>query len=140
MKLLKDLKLDNIDNLISLAIFGSYGTRHWINNRSDIDILVLMERRVDFNDEFELEEKLEPILKEYFEYDEIHFTFISMRDYDSVFARQYIDSNDKLIINELKEIDFRLYVNKYLRNNDWLIRKEKEDTKLLEDKNGGSIL
>lgn len=140
MKLLKDLKLKNIENLISLAVFGSYGTRYWINNKSDIDILVLMESRVDITDEFELEEKLEPILKEYFEYDEIHFTFINMRDYDSIFARQYIDSHDKLIINKFKEIDFRLYVNKYLRNNDWLIRKEKEDTKLLEDKNGSSIL
>ena len=140
MKLLKDLKLKNIENLISLAVFGSYGTRYWINNKSDIDILVLMESRVDITDEFELEEKLEPILKEYFEYDEIHFTFINMRDYDSIFARQYIDSHDKLIINKFKEIDFILYVNKYLRNNDWLIRKEKEDTKLLEDKNGSSIL
>lgn len=140
MKLLKDLKLKNIENLISLAVFGSYGTRHWINNKSDIDILVLMESRVDITDEFELEERLEPILKEYFEYDEIHFTFINMRDYDSIFARQYIDSHDKLIINKFKEIDFRLYVNKYLRNNDWLIRKEKEDTKLLEDKNGSIIL
>ena len=109
-------------------------------NKSDIDILVLMEKREDVMDEFDLEEILEPILQEYFEYNNIHFTFIYMKDYDSTFARQYIDSNDKLIVNEFKEIDFRLYVNKYLRENQWLIERIKKDTKLMEEKNGSSIL
>ena len=45
MKLLKNLNLKNIDNLISLAVFGSYETKYWIKNKSDIDILVLMEKR-----------------------------------------------------------------------------------------------
>lgn len=140
MKLLKDLKIKNIENLISLAVFGSYETKYWIKNKSDIDILVLMEKREDIMDEFDLEEILDPILKVYFEYDDIHYTFISMKDYDSIFARQYIDSNDKLIANEFKEIDFRLYVNKYLRENQWLIERIKKDTKLMEDENGSSIL
>jgi hypothetical protein len=62
-----------------------------------------------------------------------------MKDYDSVFARQYIDSRDKLVIDELKEIDFRLYVNKYLRENRWIIERAKKDTKFFEESNG-SIL
>lgn len=140
MKLLKELKIEKIDNLISLAIFGSYETKYWMSGRSDIDILVLMEKREDVMDEFDLEETLLPILESYFEYDKIHLTFINMRDYDSIFARQYLDSDDKLIINELKEIDFRLYVNKYLRENEWLIKKIKEDTKIMEDYKSGTLL
>ncbi|MBW6409350.1 nucleotidyltransferase domain-containing protein [Clostridium weizhouense] len=140
MKLLSDLKINNIDNLISLAVFGSYGTKYWINGKSDIDILVLMEKRQDIMDEFDLEEILEPILESYFKYDKIHLTFINMRDYDSIFARQYIDSDDKLIVNDFKEIDFRLYINKYLRENDWLIKKIKKDNKLMEEAHGSSIL
>lgn len=88
MKLLKDLRLNKIDNLISLATFGSYGTKYWRNGSSDIDIFILMFKREDIMD----------------------------------------------------EIDFRLYVNKYLRENEWLIRKTREDTKFLEDVNGSSIL
>lgn len=140
MKLLKDLRIKHIDNLISMAVFGSYETKYWIKNKSDIDILVLMEKREDIMDEFDLEDILEPILKEYFQYDNIHFTFMCMKDYDTVFARQYIDSRDKLIINKFKEIDFRLYVNKYLRENQWLIERIKRDTKLMEGKNDSSIL
>lgn len=140
MKLLKNLRIKNIDNLISLAIFGSYETKYWIENKSDIDILVLMEKREDIMDEFDLEDILEPILKEYFEYKNVHLTFISMRDYDTIFARQYIDSSDKLVVDEFKEIDFRLYVNKYLRENKWLIERIKKDTKLMEEKNDSSIL
>ncbi len=140
MKLLKDLKIEKIDNLISLATFGSYETKYWRMGKSDIDILVLMEKREDVMDEFDLEETLMPILESYFEYDKIHLTFINMKDYDSVFARQYLDSNDKLIMNEFKEIDFRLYVNKYLRENEWLRKKIEKDIKLMEEYKSGSLL
>ena len=137
---LKELKLDTIDNLISLAVFGSYGTPYWRKSYSDIDILVIMDKRNDIMDEINLEEIIMPILINHFKYDNIHLTFINMSEFDSIFARQYLDSEDKLIIDELKEIDFRLYINKYLRSNDWLIEKTKEDSKFLEDINGSSIL
>lgn len=117
MKKLKDLNIEVIDNIISFAIFGSYGTEYWRGDSSDIDILVLMKKRNDVMDEFDLEDELIPIFQEYFSYDKIHLTFMNMRDFDTVFAGQYLDSEDKLIIDELKEIDFRLYVNKYIRNN-----------------------
>ena len=31
-----DFKVPEINNLIALATFGSYGTEFWVNNRSDI--------------------------------------------------------------------------------------------------------
>lgn len=59
---LKKLKLDTVDNLISLAVFGSYGTPYWRKGNSDIDVLVLMDKRNDIMDEIALEE----IIKSYF--------------------------------------------------------------------------
>lgn len=141
MKKLKDFKIDNIDNVVSLALFGSYSTKYWISGKSDIDVLVLMKKRDDVMEEFDLEDELLPLLEEHFQYDKIHLTFINMRDYDTIFARQYLDSDDKLILDEFMEIDFRLYINKHIRNEEWLERKIKRDTKLMEEyRNGSSIL
>lgn len=133
MKLLKDLNLKKIDNLISLAVFGSYETKYFREGFSDIDIFVLIKNREDIMDEIELEDNILPILQEYFNYDNIHLTFLTMRDYDTRLASQYIESNDKLIIDEFSEIDFRLYVNKYLRENGWRIKRAREYNKFLEE-------
>ena len=132
---LKNLKINKINNLISLAIFGSYGTQYWREGYSDIDVLVIMEKREDIMDEIELEEELIPILREYFKYYNIHLTFINMKEFDSIFARQYLECEDKLIVDEFKEIDFRLYINKYRRNNQWLEDLIKRDIKERSDIN-----
>ncbi|KOA20840.1 hypothetical protein CLHOM_09830 [Clostridium homopropionicum DSM 5847] len=128
---LSNLKLPKIDNLISAAIFGSYGTEFWVCGRSDIDILLLLQYRIDASTEFKIEDTLIPLFEEYFNYKNIHLTFIYMNEFASPFARHYIKSNDKLIIDPLKEIDFRLYVNKYIRENEWLQNRIDEDMKLL---------
>ncbi|GAA0117657.1 nucleotidyltransferase domain-containing protein [Clostridium senegalense] len=120
MRKIKDFKIHNVKNIISLAMFGSYNTKYWIEGKSDIDILVLMKKREDVMDEFDLEDDLIPELEKYFQYNKIHLTFLTTRDFDSIFARQYLDSDDKLIVDELSEIDFRLYINKYLRNEKWI--------------------
>ena len=133
MKLLKDLNLKKIDNLISLAVFGSYETKYFREGFSDIDIFVLIKNREDIMDEIEMEDNILPILQEYFNYHNIHLTFLTMRDYDTRLANQYIDSEDKLIVDEFNEIDFRLYVNKYLRENGWRIERAREYNKFLEE-------
>ncbi|ENY99983.1 nucleotidyltransferase domain-containing protein [Clostridium thermobutyricum] len=119
---LADLKGIKNKNIISLATFGSFNTKYWRNGFSDIDILVLIEHRNDVMEEFDIEDEIIPILEKHFEYNKIHLTFLEMKEFDTVFARQYIDSKDKLILNELKEMDFRIYVNKYIRNNKNLSR------------------
>lgn len=129
--ILKELKLTHKDNIIALALFGSYNTEHWIKNKSDIDILVLLNERRGVSFEFELEDELIPLLEEFYKYDNIQLTFLYINEFDSSFAKCYIDSKDKLILDINKEIDFRLYVNKYLRNNEWLDSLLKEDSKLL---------
>lgn len=129
--LLKELKLTNRDNIIALALFGSYNTENWMKNKSDIDILVLLNERKGISFEFKLEDELIPLLEAFYKYDNIQLTFLYISEFDSPFAKCYIDSKDKLILDINKEIDFRLYVNKYLRNNEWLDTLLKEDTKLL---------
>ncbi|WP_347708695.1 nucleotidyltransferase domain-containing protein [Clostridium botulinum] len=131
---IKDFKISNIDNVIALATFGSYNTENFIKNRSDIDILILLNEKRGIEFEFKLEDELITKLEEFFSYDNIHITFLYLNEFDSEFAICYIKSNDKLILDLNREIDFRLYVNKYLRNNEWLSNLIKYDTELL---NGG---
>lgn len=128
---LREFKIKDEENIIALALFGSYNTEVWIKNKSDIDILILLNEKRDVSFEFQLEDELIPELEEYFNYNNIHLTYIYINEFDSSLAKCYIDSQDKIIIDYYREIDFRLYVNKYLRNNEWLDSLIKEDTKLL---------
>ncbi|MGN2337039.1 nucleotidyltransferase domain-containing protein [Clostridium cagae] len=128
---IKDLKIDDTDNIIALAVFGSYNTENFIENRSDIDILILLNERRGVEFEFKLEDKLLSKLEDFFSYDNIHITFLYLNEFDSDLAKCYIESKNKIILDFNKEIDFRLYVNKYLRNNEWLNELIKHDTELL---------
>ena len=132
--LLKDLKMYN-KNIISMAIIGSYNTEYWRANRSDIDILVLLNKKTDVSIEFDLEDELIPVLEKYFNYNNIHLTFLYINDFEHQLPLEYIKSNDKLVLNNEKEIDFRLYINKYRRNNQWLEDLIKRDIKERSDIN-----
>ncbi len=132
--LLKDLKICN-KNIISMAVIGSYNTEYWRENISDIDILVLLNKKIDVSLEFDLEDELTPILEEYFNYNNIHLTFLYLNDFEHPLALEYIKSNDKLVFDNEKEIDFRLYINKYRRNNQWLEDLIKRDIKERSDIN-----
>ena len=133
-KKLEGFKIESKENIIALAVFGSYNTENWIQNRSDIDILILLNEKRGVEFEFKLEDDLLPNLEEFFSYRNIHLTFLYLNQFDSNLAKCYVESKNKLILDFNKEIDFRLYVNKYLRNNEWINRLIKEDTELL---NGG---
>lgn len=126
--LLKDLKIFN-KNIISMSIIGSYNTEYWRVNRSDIDILILLDKKIDVFIEFDLEDELIPMLQKYFNYNNIHLTFLYMKDFEHPLALEYIKSNDKLVFDKEREVDFRLYVNKYRRNNQWLEDLIKRDIK-----------
>ncbi len=133
-KLLSNLNIENDnENLISLTLFGSYNTKYWFEGKSDIDILALVKKN-DFDIEFEIENKYREVLHEYFNYDDIHFTFIGLNSFDSVFADIYIDYNDKLIFNIDLHYDFLMYISKFNRVNERLIKLVREDW---ESKYGG---
>lgn len=126
-KLLSNLKITNDnENLISLTLFGSYNTKYWFEGKSDIDILALIKKN-DFNVEFEIENKYREVLQKYFNYDDIHFTFIGLNSFDTVFADIYIDYKDKLIFNIDLHYDYLMYINKFNRVNENLIKLVRED-------------
>ena len=126
-KLLSNLNIENDnENLISLTLFGSYNTKYWIEGKSDIYILALVKKN-DFDIEFEIENKYREVLQKYFNYDDIHFTFIGLNSFDSVFADIYIDYNDKLIFNIDLHYDFLMYISKFNRVNERLIKLVRED-------------
>lgn len=126
-KLLSNLNIENDnENLISLTLFGSYNTKYWFEGKSDIDILALVKKN-DFDIEFEIENKYREVLQKYFNYDDIHFTFIGLNSFDSIFADIYIDYNDKLIFNIDLHYDFLMYISKFNRVNERLIKLVRED-------------
>ena len=126
-KLLSNLKITNDnENLISLTLFGSYNTEYWFEGKSDIDILALIKKN-DFNVEFEIENKYREVLQKYFNYDDIHFTFIGLNSFDTVFADIYIDYKDKLIFNIDLHYDYLMYISKFNRVNENLIKLVRED-------------
>ncbi len=126
-KLLSNLNIENDnENLISLTLFGSYNTKYWFEGKGDIDILALVKKN-DFDIEFEIENKYREVLQKYFNYDDIHFTFIGLNSFDSVFADIYIDYNDKLIFNIDLHYDFLMYISKFNRVNERLIKLVRED-------------
>lgn len=126
-KLLSNLKITNDnENLISLTLFGSYNTKYWFEGKSDIDILALIKKN-DFNVEFEIENKYREVLQKYFNYDDIHFTFIGLNSFDTVFADIYIDYKDKSIFNIDLHYDYLMYISKFNRVNENLIKLVRED-------------
>lgn len=126
-KLLSNLNLENkYEDLISLTLFGSYDTKYWIENKSDIDILVLLKKN-DFMLEMEIENEYKKSLEEYFNYNNIHFTFIALNSFDSVFADIYVDYLDKIIFDINLHYDFLMYISKFNRVNEPLIKLVRED-------------
>lgn len=140
MERLSTLNIKNKENIIALAIFGSFQTEFWIEGRSDIDVLILLERKRDISFEFALEDELIPLLQEYFSYDNIHLTILYMNEFESPLAMQYLESKNKLIVDAIKEIDFRLYINKYKRNNKWLEDLIKKDNEILRREKNDALL
>ena len=139
-KNIKDFKIDNTENIVSLCVFGSYNTEFWDENRSDIDILILLNKNLGVEFEFKIEDELLLGLQKFFEFDNIHIVFLYMNEFDNTIADSYLLSNNKIIIDFEREIDFRMYVNKYHRDNEWLENIIKEDMKLMKGNKNVTIL
>lgn len=98
-KEIEDFKIESKENIIALAIFGRYNTESWIENRSDIDILILLNEKRGIEFEFKLEDYLLPNLEEFFSYSNIHLTFLYLNEFDSNLAKCYIESKNKLVLD-----------------------------------------
>lgn len=110
-------KLKNVQGIVAISQFGSYGTEYWIKDRSDIDLAVITEPNITYMETLKIEDELIPIFKKYYEYEDIHLTFILFKEFYSKFARMAVDSDNIFILNEERWFDFHHYVLKYARNN-----------------------
>lgn len=110
-------KVKGINGIVGISKFGSHGTEHWVKERSDIDIAVVVGPEISFMDTLDMEDSLIEILKENYNYDNIHLTFIMYKDFHCKYARMAVDSDERYIINENQWYDFQHYVLKYARNN-----------------------
>lgn len=118
-------KLRDIKGIVGVSQFGSYGSKYWIKDRSDIDLFVVVEPGVSYLDTLTMEDELLPILEKYYSYNKIHLTFNLFKDFHNKFARIAIDSETTFVIREDLWFDFQHYVLKHIRNNEALEKKLK---------------
>lgn len=119
--------IKNIEEIVAVCEFGSYGTKYWVEHRSDIDLAIIVAPNVSFMDTLDIEDDILDLAKKYYNYDDIHLTFILFSDFGCKFARMAIDSKKQYIANENRWFDFQHYVLKYIRNNENLERILKID-------------
>lgn len=120
-------KLKKYREIIALCEFGSYGTKDWIKDRSDIDLLVITKPKVTFLDTFEIEDEIKEIAIEFYKYNKIHLTFLLFSDFSNKYSRIAVDSDNKYILDEERWYDFNHYVLKAVRNNEKLEKTLKID-------------
>ncbi|NFL53979.1 nucleotidyltransferase domain-containing protein, partial [Clostridium botulinum] len=100
-----------------------------------IDVMILSINELEWEDEIEIEDYLTPILKNYFQHDNIHITFITGFVYP--FGELLINSNDKIIILEEKYLDYVLGYSTFKRDREYLeIIREENLKDLKENRNG----
>lgn len=136
-KFLRDCTIEskNLSDVIALATFGSYHEDCFIVGKSDIDILILLSKELDWNDEFEIEDYLNSLLPIHFSYDNIHYTFIS--DFSYPFSEFLLMSNDKIIFDNEKYLDYTLGYSTFKRDRENLEIIRDTNLKFMEDfKNG----
>lgn len=120
-------KLKDIKGLVAVAQFGSFNTEYWIKDRSDIDLAVVVGPNISFTDTLSIEDKLIAPFQQYYNYNNIHLTFILFNDFASKYARIAVDSDEIFVIDEDRWFDFQHYVLKHARNNMEFEKKLKID-------------
>ena len=105
--MIKDCPLNKeyLNNVLAIGTFGSYHEECFDKNRSDIDVMILLKKELDFNDEFEIEDYLNSILPEYFKH-----------DFNYPFSELLLMSNDKIIFDEEKYLDYLLGYSTFKRD------------------------
>lgn len=131
------LKTEYLNNVLAIGIFGSYHEECFDKNRSDIDVMILLKEELDFDDEFEIEDYLDSILPGYFKHDKIHYTFI--HDFNYPFSELLLMSNDKIIFDEEKYLDYLLGYSTFKRDREPLEIIRNENLKEMEKMKHGLL-
>ena len=71
--MLKDCKLDleYLKDIIAICVFGSYHEKVFNKDRSDIDIMILSKKELDFDVEIDIEDYLQEKLSEHFSFNNL---------------------------------------------------------------------
>lgn len=120
-------ELSKIEGLVSICQFGSYGTEYWMEDVSDIDLVIVTAPDKNFMYTLKIEDDILELAKKFYKYDDIHLTFVLFNEFSNKYAKIAVDSDNKFIINDEKWFDFQHYVCKYARNNENLERTLKID-------------
>ena len=120
-------RLKNINGIVAVSQFGSFGTKYWIKDRSDIDLAIIVKPNVSYMDTLDIEDSILEIMENYYDYNNIHLTFIMYNDFGSKLARIAIDSYNVFVIDDCSWFDFFHYVLKYIRVNEKFERTLKID-------------
>lgn len=137
-QLLKNCVLDKekLPFVMAMAVFGSYHEACFDKNRSDIDIAILLEKELDIDMEFDIEDYLDSILPGYFQHDRMHYTFISGFQYP--FSELLLMSKDRIVFSADEEyLEYMLGYSAFKRDREALEIMREENLKELEAiKNG----
>lgn len=131
------IRSEKLIDVIAIGVFGSYHEKAFDKNRSDIDIMILLSKSLEVDEEFEIEDYLQSVLPKYFSHDNIHYTFIN--DFNYPFSELLLISNDKIILNEEKYLDYVLGYATFKRDRENLEIIRKENLKELEEFRGGIL-
>lgn len=112
------LSIEKLEDIVALCTFGSYNEDCWDKNRSDIDVMVLSNKELEWEKEMEIEDYLTEHLSIYFNHNDIHITFIN--DFIYPFGEIMIASPNKLILNEEKYLDYILGYSSFKRDREYL--------------------
>ncbi|MEG0014267.1 MAG: nucleotidyltransferase domain-containing protein [Cellulosilyticaceae bacterium] len=130
-----NLDQERLEQVISIGVFGSYHEKRFNKEHSDIDIIILLKEELHWEQEFEIEEYLESELPRYFKHNNMHYTFVNGFNYP--FSELLLISEDKIIIDEEKYLDYVLGYSCFKRDRENLeIIREKNLKDLEELKNG----
>lgn len=132
-----NIDLSRFDTIIAMCTFGSYNEECFDKSRSDIDVMILLNRELSWEEEFEIEDYLQTILPQYFNHKDIHYTFIN--DFVYPFSEMLIDSKDKIIILEEKYLDYILGYSCFKRDREYLEIMREENLKLAEGCSNGLL-
>ena len=132
-----DIDKNRLEDLISICVFGSYHEADFNADRSDIDIMILTDKELEFDSEMDIEDYLQEKLSQYFSYDNLHFTFISGFNYP--FSEIMLTSKDKIVFKEEKYLDYTLGYSRFTREREALEIMREENLKDLEGYRSGLL-
>ncbi|MGL5381649.1 nucleotidyltransferase domain-containing protein [Clostridium sp.] len=137
--MLKECTLANesLKDVISIAVFGSYHEDVFHKDRSDIDIMILTQRELEIDEEFDIEDYLQGILPQYFNHSNIHYTFISEFNYP--FSELLLISKDKIIFDEELYLEYVLGYSAFKRDRESLEIMREENLRDLEAYRNGLL-